>query len=177
MNRTSPIQDLDMAAFRQCMNVNLEANFRKTSPKKTTNGDPNLFAVAYRATIPYLLEQGNPNATWTLVTGGAGEWGLAGVTAVSQGALFSMANVACLENANTNIRFNEVYLCYRVDFDAVCEEKGTVDRIRVSDFARVYEGILANKYIKACRVSVYGPQDINHLKYKKKLPDSKYIKK
>jgi len=157
MNWTSPIQNLDVAAFRQCMNVNLEANF-----------------FAYRATIPYLIEQGNPNATWTLITGGAGELGLAGVTAVSQGALFSMANVACLENTNTKIRFNEVYLCYRVDFDSVCEEKGTVDRIKVSDFARVYEGILANKDIKDCRVSIYGPQDIDDLKYKKKLPDSKY---
>ena len=42
--------------------------------------------------------------------GGAGESGWAGVTAVGQGALFSMANVACRENKSTNIRFNEVYL-------------------------------------------------------------------
>lgn len=86
-----------------------------------------------------------------------------------------MANVACRENANTNIRFNEVYLCYRVDFDAVCEEKGSDNRIKASDFALVYEGILANKDIRACRVSVYGPDDIRDLKYKRKLPDFKHI--
>jgi len=152
MNMTSPIQNLDIAAFRQNIHVSLEANF-----------------LAYRATIPYLIEQGNPNSTWTLITGGAGELGFAGVTAVSQGALFSLANVACLENAKTNIRFNEVYLCYRVDFDSVCEEEGTADRIKVSDFARVYEGILANKDIKASRVSILGPEDIKDLKYKEKL--------
>lgn len=132
--------------------------------------------MAYRATIPYLLEQGNPNATWTLVTGGAGELGVAGVTAISQGALFSMANVACYENTNTNIRFNEVYLCYRVDYDSVCAEKGTADRIKASDFARVYEGILANKEIKACRISVYGPEDVEQLKYDKKLVRKPFVR-
>ena len=89
---------------------------------------------------------------------------------MSQGALFSLANVACRENAKTNIRFNEVYLSYRVDYDSVCEEKGTDNRMKASDFARVYEGILANKNIKASRVSVFGPQDLDDLKYKPKLP-------
>jgi hypothetical protein len=86
-----------------------------------------------------------------------------------------MANVACHENTNTNIRFNEVYLCYRVDFDSVCEDKGTDNRIKTSDFAFVYESILANKDIKGCRVSIYGPEDIKDLKYKKKLPDFKHV--
>jgi len=125
--------------------------------------------VAYRATVPYLIEKGNPNSTWTLVTGAAGELGVAGVTAISQGALFTMANVGCFENANTNIRFNEVYLHYRVDFDSVAEEKGTTNRLKASDFARVYEKILANKEIDACRVSVHSPEDVDDLKYKKKL--------
>lgn len=129
-------------------------------------------AVAYRATVPYLIEQGNPNATWTLITGGAGDFGIAGVTAVSQGALYSLASVACLENAKTNIRFNEVYLCYRVDYDSVSEEKGNANCIKASDFARVYEGILANKDITASRVSVFGLEDVDDLKHKKKLPKS-----
>ena len=171
-NGTSPVQNLDMAAFRQVMKTNLEANFRKSSLSLVSSQDPNYCKVAYRATIPYLIEQSNPDSTWTLVTGGAGEFGVAGVTAISQGALFSLANVASLENAKTNIRFNEVYLCYRVDFDSVAEEKGAAGRIKASDFARVYEGILANKNIDASRVSVYGPQDIDDLKYKKKLPKS-----
>jgi hypothetical protein len=47
-----------------------------------------------------------------MITGAAGELGSAGVTAVSQGALFSLANVACRENKGTNIRFNEVSSLY-----------------------------------------------------------------
>ncbi|KND92206.1 hypothetical protein TOPH_03075 [Tolypocladium ophioglossoides CBS 100239] len=150
---TSPIQNLDMTAFRKVMTTSLEANF-----------------LAYRATIPYLLAQGDPKATWTLVTGGAGDYGIAGVTAVAQGALFSLANVACLENASTNVRFNEVYLAYRVEYDALCEEVGSsTNRIKASDFARVYEQILADGGIDACRVSVLGPEDLDALKYAKKL--------
>lgn len=87
---------------------------------------------------------------------------------MSQGALFSMANVACRENAKTNIRFNECYLAARVDFDSVAEAKGGA-QIKASEFALVYEGILANKDIRGCRVSVLGPGDIDLLKYKKKL--------
>ena len=128
-------------------------------------------SVAYRATVPYLLEQNNPKSTWTLITGGAGEMGTGGVTAISQGGLFSMANAACRENAKTNLRFNEVYLNYRVDYDAVVEEKGEENRMKVSDFAKVYEGILTRPEIDGCRVSVLGPQDVKELKFRKKLSE------
>ena len=115
-----------------------------------------------------MIEQGNLDTTWTLITGGAGEYGIGGVTSISQGALYSMANVACRENATTNIRFNEVYLCYGVDYDSVSDKRA----MKASDFARVYEGILANEKIKACRVSVYSPQDIADLKFSKKIAES-----
>ncbi|KKP02143.1 hypothetical protein THAR02_05774 [Trichoderma harzianum] len=128
-------------------------------------------AVAYRATIPYLIDQDHTNATWTLVTGSLGDLGFAGVTAISQGALFSLASVACLENLKTNVRFNEVYLGYRVDYDSVVEEEGGVNRMKSSEFAHVYETILANRDIKGCRITVSGPEDVDQLKYKKKLPD------
>ena len=36
--RASPIQNLDMASFRQCMNVNFEANFCKAFIIRQTNG-------------------------------------------------------------------------------------------------------------------------------------------
>ncbi|KAL6797814.1 hypothetical protein GGI42DRAFT_344599 [Trichoderma sp. SZMC 28013] len=98
-----------------------------------------------------------PNATWTLVTGSLGALGFAGVTAISQGALFSLASVACLENLKTNVRFNEVYLGYR---DSV--------------FAHVYEAILANQSIRGCRITVSSPEDVHQLKYKRKLPDYDY---
>ncbi|KAL7948024.1 hypothetical protein V8C42DRAFT_316435 [Trichoderma barbatum] len=157
MEITHPTQNLELSAFRDIMSVNLEGNF-----------------LAYRATIPYLISQGYPNATWTLVTGSAGDLGFAGVTAISQGALFSLASVACLENLKTNVRFNEVYLGYRVDYDSVVEEKGDDNRMKSSEFSHVYEAILANQDIRGCRITVSGPEDINQLKYKKKLPDLDY---
>ncbi|KAK4071097.1 uncharacterized protein Triagg1_6464 [Trichoderma aggressivum f. europaeum] len=131
-------------------------------------------AVAYRATIPYLIDQGYPNATWTLVTGSLGDLGFAGVTAISQGALFSLASVACLENLKTNVRFNEVYLGYRVDYDSIVEKEGGDNRMKSSEFAHVYEAILANQDIRACRITVSGPEDVHQLKYKKKLPEYDY---
>jgi hypothetical protein len=63
-----------------------------------------------------------------------------------------MTNIACLENADTNVRFNEVYICCSVDFDSTGEENSVAADIKVSDFARVYEGIFANEDINACRV-------------------------
>lgn len=126
--------------------------------------------VAYRATIPYLIAQGNPSSTWTLITGGAGEYGSMGATAMAQGALFSLANVAIRENTRTNIRANEIYLNTRVDYDDVVEKKGDLWRVRASEFGRVYEAVLANREIDACRVSVLGKDDLEDLKYEKKLP-------
>jgi hypothetical protein len=85
-----------------------------------------------------------------------------------------LASVACLENRKTNVRFNEVYLGYRVDYDSVVEEKGGDNRMKASEFSRVYEAILADKDIKGCRITVSGPGDVDQLKYKKKLPDYDY---
>ena len=141
------------------MSILRPTSVRLLSSGKPTGENPNEVmsfssVVAYRATIPYLIEQGNPNATSTHVTGGAGELGLAGVTAISQGALFSMASLACRENEDTIVCFNEVYICSSVDFDSADEGNGVAGNIKVSDFARVYEGILTNKDIKACRVSI-----------------------
>jgi hypothetical protein len=104
MNWTSPIQNVGIACLCQCTNVNPEANFCKRflpvykldePPRKVSSY---FLEVAYHTTIPYLIEPGNSYDIWTLITGGAGELGLAGITAVSQGALFSLGNAACLEN-------------------------------------------------------------------------------
>ena len=122
--------------------------------------------VAYRATVPYLLEQANPKATWTLITGGAGEVGYAPATAVSQGALFSLANVACRELVGTNIRFNEIFLHLRVEYDSEAEKNGVM---KASTFGRSYKGVLANEKIRECRVTVMKPEHVDELQYKKKL--------
>jgi hypothetical protein len=102
------------------------------------------------------------------MTGAAGTSGWAGVTAISQGALFSMANVACRENAKTNVRFNEVYLACRVDYDSVAEELGG-NRMSTSEFAGNYEEILSRPDISGCRISVLKPEHVRDLKYEKKL--------
>ncbi|KAH6867504.1 hypothetical protein B0T10DRAFT_572251 [Thelonectria olida] len=148
---TSPITKLDTQAFRRAMNINLEANF-----------------FAYRATIPYLLEQQYAKSTWTLMTGAAGNSGWAGVTAISQGALFSLATVACRELADTNVRFNEVWLAFRVEHDKVAKEKGGTS-IGSSVLAPHYEQILARPEISASRVRLLRPEDIANLKFQKKL--------
>jgi hypothetical protein len=103
------------------------------------------------------------------MTGGAGTTGGAGVTSISQGALFSLANVACRENADTNIRFNQVYLARRVDYDEVAEQKNG-NCMSASEFAGNYEQILERTDIRGCRISVLKPEDVRDLQYEKNLP-------
>lgn len=123
--------------------------------------------VAYRDTITYLTEQNHPNSTWTLCTGAQGDMGLRALPAVTQGALFSMATAACRENEHTNVRFNEVYLAFRVEVDEMAERNRVV---RASDFAAVYEEILARKDIRSSRVRVVNPaEDMKSLKAERKF--------
>ncbi|EXJ87474.1 hypothetical protein A1O3_04434 [Capronia epimyces CBS 606.96] len=151
-NARSPLYEVDLSYYRETMKINAECAFS-----------------AYRATIPHLLEQGHPTSTWTLVTGGAGTQGTAGATAVSQGALFSLAAVACRELKQTNVRFNEAYLDYRVEYDAECEGEANAWKLKASDYAKVYEQILAREDIKGCRVTVESPKDLEKLRYQPKL--------
>ncbi|KAH7268148.1 hypothetical protein MRS44_011567 [Fusarium solani] len=143
------ITDVSTEAFRRVMNVNVEANF-----------------FAYRATVSYLLEKNYAKSTWTLMTGTAGDSGWAGITAISQGALFSLANVACRELADTNVRFNEVWLAFRVEHDVAAAKHGSIGS---SAFAPHYEQILARPEISASRVRLAKPADITNFTYSKKL--------
>lgn len=103
------------------------------------------------------------------MTGGAGKQGNAGATGVSQGALFSLAAVATRELDKTNVRFNEAYLDYRVEYDAECEGEANSWKMKASDYAKVYEGILADKDIKGCTVTVESPKDLEKLRVEPKL--------
>ncbi|KAL7928994.1 hypothetical protein V8C35DRAFT_205740 [Trichoderma chlorosporum] len=85
--------------------------------------------------------------------------------AISQGALFPLASVACLENLKTNVCFNDVDLGYRVAFDSVVEAKGETDRSRTSEFAHVHETLLANPNIRGSR------ENVDRTEHKKELPD------
>lgn len=127
--------------------------------------------IAYRATVPYLLDQGFPGTTWTMCTGAQGEWGLRVAPAVTQGALFSFAVAAARENEDTNIRFNEVYLAYRVQLEV---EPGMTNfhgfPITTSrEFAPVFEKLLNRTDIRGSRVKAIKPQDVIDLKFEKKF--------
>lgn len=118
--------------------------------------------------MPSLLAQKDQDAdcTWTLCTGSQGDIGARAAPAMSQGALFSMANAACRENATTNVRFNEIYLGTRVEVDAVAARTGNM---KSSEFARVYERILSRPEVRSCRVTVLGRSDVENLNFKKKI--------
>lgn len=89
---------------------------------------------------------------------------------MTQGALFSLGVAAELENRETNLRFNEMYLAFLVivDEDAVKEPAAKMGAVKASDFARVYEGVLARDEIKGSRILLYGPNDIDTLRWESK---------
>ncbi|KAL0934919.1 uncharacterized protein CTRU02_209510 [Colletotrichum truncatum] len=146
-----PLHNIDTASFRSVMATTVESSF-----------------FAYRATVPYLLKQADPSSTWTIMTGAAGELGTAGVTAVAQGALFTLANVGCRELAETNIRFNEVHLSFRVDYDSVAKQKGD-GSVGSGKMAKHYENLLVRPDIKGARINLARPEDVNTLPFTKKL--------
>ncbi|KAI5358527.1 Putative NAD(P)-binding domain superfamily [Septoria linicola] len=146
-----PLYSVDLASVRQALDVTL-SNFN-----------------AYRATVPYLLEQKHPNSTFTVICGSSPELGIYGAVALAQAPVQALGSVACRELAGTNIRANEVCLAWLVVLDDEAEKVGPDKCMKASDFARHYEEILARPEISGCRVSIYGPEDVAEIKYKKKL--------
>ncbi|KZL71489.1 hypothetical protein CT0861_08129 [Colletotrichum tofieldiae] len=150
------ILELETSALREAMTINFES-----------------YIFAYRATVPYLLEKGFPGSTWTMCTGGQGDMGYRVAPAVTQGALFSFAIAAARENEKTNIRFNEVYLVYRVQFEV---DKGSqtfagLEMTTSKSFAPLYEKLLHRTDIRSSRVKVLSPQDVVELSYMKNYKD------
>lgn len=125
-------------------------------------------AVAYTSTVPYLLEQKDPTSTWTLIVGISGDNGSLPACGMTQGALFALSNVACLNNAETNIRFNELYLglFMQANPDAKATEYGV---IKSKQFASAYEQLLVRPDIKGCRVKVERLGDLTKLRFVKKI--------
>ncbi|RFU76454.1 nadp-binding [Trichoderma arundinaceum] len=122
--------------------------------------------VAYRDTIEYLLEQDHPDSTWTICTGAQGELAIFPLPAMGQGPLFPLVTAAARENDKTNVRVNEVFLMFRVEVDEDAAQHGVSSS---SEFASVYEKILANPKIRGSRVRVAAPADIKDLKWTKKF--------
>ncbi|KAJ5952321.1 Short-chain dehydrogenase/reductase SDR [Penicillium vulpinum] len=146
---TTPLPEITTAQLRSNFNVSFEANF-----------------FAYRDTIGYLLEQKNPATTWTICTGSQGDLATHPVPAMTQGALFPMTTAAARENESTTVRFNEIYLGYRVEIDELAEQHGVT---KSSDFANVYELLLADPNVRSSRVRVDDLDDLKKLKYQKKF--------
>lgn len=132
-----------------------------------------LLLVAYRATVPYLLEQAFAGSTWTMCTGGSGDTGYRVAPAVTQGALFSFAVAAARDNDKTNIRFNEVYLAYRVQFEVETGNQtfAGIHMTTSKDFAPLYEKLLDRADIRSSRVKALSPEDVLKLSYEKKFSD------
>jgi hypothetical protein len=76
-----------------------------------------------------------------------------------------MANIACRDLLDTNIRFNEVYLGFRVEVDTSAVKNGVV---KASDFAVNYQKLLGSTEIRSCRVTVLIPEEVGSLNYKRK---------
>jgi hypothetical protein len=119
----------------------------------------NAFPDAYRATVPYLLEKKTP-ASWTICTGADGDFASRAGPSVTQGAMYSFSLAATRELAETNVRFNEVYLRLRVQFDEIAE--GTW-MTKVSDFAKSYENLLKRPEVKGARVWVRSLEECKEL--------------
>ncbi|KAF7882707.1 uncharacterized protein EAF02_006070 [Botrytis sinoallii] len=162
----TPLTELTLKELRQIMSVNFESNFCKISIAVVAALIyPLTSIVAYRATIPCLLEQ-KKATSFTLCTGAQGDIGARAATAISQGPLFSMANVACRDSTDSSVRFNEVYLNCRVEVDSSAAQTGAM---KSSDFARAYTELLSRPEIKSSRIIVSTHDDLKDLKHKKKI--------
>lgn len=75
-----------------------------------------------------------------------------------------MANAAARELADTNIRFNELYVNVRVEEDSIAAAWA----MKSSDFAAAYESLLAGQYVRGGRVIVDGSEDLTVLKVEKR---------
>lgn len=80
--------------------------------------------------------------------------------------MYTLATAASRENESTNVRFNEIYLAFRVEVDEVAVRHGVT---KASDFARVYEFVLDHDEVRSSRVKVETVGDIDCVKYQKKF--------
>ncbi|OJJ51441.1 hypothetical protein ASPZODRAFT_138535 [Penicilliopsis zonata CBS 506.65] len=117
------------------------------------------------ATIAYLLEQNHSTSTWTLCTGVMGDFGMRAAPAFTQGALYSLANVACRDSEETNVRFNEIYIALRVEVDESAQRTGF---FKASAFDNTFQEILTRPEIQSSRISVMEKRDMTELKFQEK---------
>ncbi|KAF2829821.1 NAD(P)-binding protein [Ophiobolus disseminans] len=143
----TPLQEITTERLRYNMNLTFEANF-----------------FAYRDSIGYLLEQNYPKSTWSICTGAQGETATHPVPAMAQGALFSFSIAAARENESTNVRFNEIFLAFRVEVDEVAAKSGAV---KATDFGKSYELLLDDEKVRSSRIRIETEADMSKLRYNK----------
>ena len=85
---------------------------------------------------------------------------------MSQGALFSMSNVAARDNLETNVRFNELYIGLRAEVDQEAAKSGSM---KASELAKAFTTLLDSSHIRSSRVRVYGLNDLTDLKFEDKV--------
>nr|POF02484.1 hypothetical protein CFP56_58115 [Quercus suber] len=107
-----------------------------------------------------------PTFQHVFASGAQGDWATHPIPAITQSALYPVTKAAARENESTNVRFNEIYLSFRVEVDADAIVHGVT---KASDFARVYETIVANPEIRGSRVHVETLDDLKSLRYHKKF--------
>ncbi|WQF83998.1 Putative short-chain dehydrogenase/reductase SDR, NAD(P)-binding domain superfamily [Colletotrichum destructivum] len=146
----TPLLEIESDALREILKVNVES-----------------YVYVYRATVPYLLEKGFAGSTWTLCTGAQGDWGHRAGPAITQGALFSLAIAAARETEKTVVRFNEVYLAYRVQVEVDGPDFYGMPLQSSEAFSPLYQKVLDGSDIKGSRISALGPKDVIDLSVKK----------
>lgn len=83
---------------------------------------------------------------------------------MTQGAIFPMCKAAARENQSTNMRFNEIFLCFRVEVDEVAAQSGAT---MSTDFGKTFELLLDDESVRSSRVRVEKQEDMVKLNYKK----------
>jgi len=101
-----------------------------------------------------------------MCTGSQGDLATHPLPAITQGALYSLCLGAARENLAKSVRFNEVYLGFRVEVDEDAAQHGVVSS---TEFGAVFEQLLDSSNIRSARVEVTTPDDIKVLRHARRF--------
>ena len=85
---------------------------------------------------------------------------------MTQGALYSMCIGTARENLDTSVRFNEVYLNFRVEVDEDAAQHGVVSS---TEFGAVFKQLLDRSDIRSSRVEVSKPEHMKVLNHTRRF--------
>lgn len=99
-----------------------------------------------------------------MCTGGEGDRCKVPLPGISQGPLYSLAAAAAFETAETNVRFNEVYLDLWVKTDISKFEGAMASSV----FADNYVEVLSRTDVKSSRIFVTKESEVKNFRFEKK---------